>query len=81
MGKNFLPLLFPDFSKKISNFPDFSWFSNKFFDFPGVETLPLLVENPRSKMKSHQGVIQKMFLGGGITKKCDHVSLISLGSV
>ena len=73
MDKNFLPLLFPDFFKKISNFPDFSWSSNKFPDFPGVETLPLLVEIPRSKTKTHQGVIQKLFLGSGSTKKCDHV--------
>ena len=73
MDKNFLPLLLTDFFQKISNFPDFSWSSKKFPDFPGVETLPLLVEIPRSKRKSHQGVIHKTFLGGGRTKKCDHV--------
>ena len=73
MHKNFLPLLFPDFFQKISIFPAFSWSSNKFSDFAGVETLPFLVEIPRSKMKTHQGVIQKKFLGGGSTKKCDHI--------
>ena len=31
MDKNFLPLLFSDFSQKTSNFPDFSWSSNKFW--------------------------------------------------
>ena len=73
MDKNFLPLLFPDFFQKISNFPDFSWSSKKFPDFPGVETLPLLVEIPRSKTKSHQGVIQKTFLGGGHV--CDQLGI------
>ena len=29
MDKNFVRLLFPDFFQKISNFPDFSWSSNK----------------------------------------------------
>ena len=73
MDKNFLPLLSPDFFQKISNFHDSSWSSNKFPGLPGVETLPLLVEIPKSKMKTHQGVIQKIFLSGGSTKKCDHV--------
>ena len=73
MDKNFLPLLFPDFFQKISNFPDFSWSCNKFPDLPGVETLPVLVEIPKSKMKIHQRVIQKYFLSGGSMKKCDHV--------
>ena len=57
MDKNFLPLLFPDFFLKISNFPVFSRSFNKFLDFSGVETLPLLVEIPRSKTKIHQRVI------------------------
>ena len=73
MDKNVLPLLFPDFFQKISKFPDFSWSCNKFSDFPGVETLPLLVEFPRSKKKTHQWVIQKIFLVGVSTKKCDHI--------
>ena len=73
MDKNFLPLLFPDFFQKISSFPDFSWSSNNFPDFPWVETLPLLVEIPKSKTKTHQGLIQKTFLGAGNTKRCDHV--------
>ena len=73
MDKNFFLLLSPDFFQKISNFPDFSWSSNKFPDLTGVETLPLFVEIPKSKMKTHQGVIQKIFLSGGSTKKCDHV--------
>ena len=78
MHKYFLPLLFPDFLKKISNFPDFSWSSNKFPDFFGVEPLPMLVEIPRSKAKTHQGVIQKTFLGGGSTKFghiCDQLGI------
>ena len=61
------------FFQKISNFPDFSWSCNKFPDFLGVETLPLLVEIPRSNTKTHQGVIQKPFLGASSTKKCDDV--------
>ena len=49
-------------------------------DFPGVETLPLLVEIPRSKMKTHQKITQKLFFGGGGTKKradhvCDHLGI------
>ena len=73
MDKNFLSWLFPDFFQNISSFPDFSWSSNKFPDFPDrVETLPLLVEIPRSKTKTDQGVIRKFFSGGGSTKSCDH---------
>ena len=73
MDKIFLPLLFPDFFQNISNFPYFSSSSNKSPDFPGEETLPLSVEMPRSKTKTHQGLMQKTFLGAGSTKKCDHV--------
>ena len=36
MDKHFLPLLFPDFFQKISNFSEFSYSSNKFPDFLGV---------------------------------------------
>ena len=72
MDNNLLHWLFPDFFQKTSNFPDFSWSSNKFPDFPEVEILPFLVEIPRSKTKTHQGVIQKNFFCGGSPKKCDH---------
>ena len=76
MDNNLLHLLFPDFFQKTSNFPDFSWSSNKFPDFPEVEILPFLAEIPRSKTKTHQGVIQKIFLDGGSPKKCDHQGII-----
>ena len=32
-----------------------------------------MVEIPRLKTKTHQGVMQEIFLGGGSTKKCEHV--------
>ena len=73
MDENFLPWLFPHFFQKISNLPDCPWSSNKFPDFPGVETVPLYAEIPRSKTKTHQGLIQKTFLRAGSMKKCDHV--------
>ena len=57
----------------MSNFPDFSGSCNDFPDFPyQVETLPLLVEIPRSKTKTHLGVLQENILGSGSTKECDH---------
>ena len=32
----------------------------------------MLVEIPSSKTKTYHGIIQKVLLGGGIMKKCDH---------
>ena len=73
--------IFPDFFQKTSNFADFSWSFNKFPDFPEVENLLLLVEIPRSKTKTRQGIIQKNLLDSGSPKKCDYQGIIQKKSV
>ena len=71
MDKNFLPLLFSDFSQKTSNFPDFSWSSNK-FRLPWSGNSALVGGN--SKLKNEDPSEGNTKNRGGGTKKCgDHI--------
>ena len=76
MDKNFVPLFFHDFLQKISNFPDFSWSSNKFW-LRCIGKLALVGGNSKFKNKDPSEGNTEFFFWLAVVRRSVITSVIS----